>query len=57
MNKYPLYVGLLILSVTFFVFGCGKNKETNSKARPTTEHNQNDGHDHSSHSKDDGHGH
>lgn len=56
MRKITLIAVLAIFGVTMVFAGCQK-KGSAEKSKPATEHNENDGHDHSSHSKDDGHGH
>ena len=56
MKKFSLFVVLAVFSAVVMFAGCQK-KESTTKTKPATEHNQSDGHDQSSHDKDDGHGH
>ena len=56
MKKCALTAVVMVFGAMVMFTGCQK-KDSAAKAKPATEHNQNDGHDHSSHGKDDGHGH
>jgi ABC-type Zn2+ transport system substrate-binding protein/surface adhesin len=54
MNKVRLLLVAMLVGSAFALTGCGKKSEP---SEPTTEHNENDGHDHAAHDDHEGHNH